>query len=172
MIASRSILLELVSGRGTARRVVEGKPRCRFHQDERHDSTNVTQHIPRWNAQRGNPGPSEIDVAHRVAFRPVAARMAFPVDLDREPRIAAKEIQNIGAAGVLAAEFEAARSGSKRAPKQYFRQAHRAPQLPRPRNAATFGFGRDILEQSISPPSVLRTATSPRQARGGFGRGQ
>ena len=164
---SHLILSELVSGRGTARRVVEGKARHRLLDDVAHDGNQISQHLPRRNPQRPNIGMKEIRIAQFIVRRPIAARMCFAVYLDRQSRIAAEKVEDVGTAGVLATEFEAARPCSKHLPQQHFWQAHGAAQLASARDAASFSSWRDIFEQPLSPPSVLRTATSPRQARGG-----
>ena len=156
------ILPELVSGR-----VVEGQTCGRFDQNERHDCANVVQHITRGNAQRINPGVREIAIARRIPRRTIAARMGLAVYLDCKPRTAVEKVEDVRAAGVLATEFEAARPCSKHLPKQHFRRAHGAAQLASAWDAASACCWRDVLEQRLSPPSVLRTATSPRQARGG-----
>ena len=156
---------ELVSGRGAAQRVVERQMCGRFDQNERHDCASVVQHITRGNAQHINPGVREIAIARRMPRRMIAARMGLAVYLDCKPRIAAEKVEPVRAAGVLATEFEAARPSSEHLPKQHFWQAHGAAQLASAWDSASACCWRDVLEQRLSPPSVLRTATSPRQAR-------
>jgi len=146
--------------------VVEGKARHRLLNDVDHDGIQISQHLPRRNPQRPNIGMKEIRIAQFIVRRPIAARMCFAVYLDRQSRIAAEKVEDVRAAGVLATEFEAARPCSKHLSQQHFRH-HGAAQLASARDAASFSSWRDILEQPLSPPSVLRTATSPRQARGG-----
>jgi hypothetical protein len=48
--------------------------------------------------------------------------MRFAIDLDSQPRIAAKEVEHIWAGRVLSAEFQAVRALSEFAPKQDFRK--------------------------------------------------
>ena len=164
-IACPLFLPELVSGRGTTRRVVEGKPRRRFNQNEHHNRTDVIQYIARRYAHCANPDLREICIANGVARGLIPARMGFAIDFDRQPGIAAEEVEDVRTAGVLTPEFETVRACPKNTPKDHFRQAHQMTQLAGARNSATLRLGCDILEHPLSPPSVLRTVTSPRQAR-------
>ena len=165
-----SILPELVSGRGTARRsrVVEGKSAARRRNDGGDRRAQVPQHISGRNAQRGNSLTSEPRIARCVSLRAIPAIMGDAVDLDSQLGIAAKEVQNVSARRMLAAEFQPARPPAQFAPDQHFGQSHVPAQLARLWHGLAFGLGRNIPEHRISPPPCFAWSPSPRQARGGF----
>ena len=132
-IAISSILPELVSGRGTARRsrVVEGQPRPRGFENPPNDGIHVTQYFRRRNAQRGHPQSCEPRIARFVALRPVAPFMRLPVDLDRKSGVAAKEVEDVATAWVLFPKLETRRSFAQSLPEQDFRKRQFATLLAR-----------------------------------------
>ena len=151
MIGRTSFLPELVSGTGTARRVVEGQTRRGFGKDQPENSIRIAQHIARSNTQRGNASARKPGIAHGVLCGPIAEAMHSAVDLDRQPRIAAKEIEHEISAGMLAAEFETAGALTQRPPQQHFGQREFSAQLARAVYPARFRFRRGVSQQRNSP---------------------
>jgi hypothetical protein len=105
MQTARSILRELASGRGTARRVVEGQTRLSFSEDVAKDGVRIRQNLSGRNPQGPDPSSLEPGIADCIPPRPIAARMRLPVYFDRQPGIAAEEIQHIRPGRMLAAKL-------------------------------------------------------------------
>ena len=107
MQTARSILPELVSGRGTSRRsrMVEGQPRGGLRRNPTQHRIRVAENIGRRNPQRLNPGRSQPPIPGRIPLRSVTPRVGLSIHFYRQPRIAAEEIQNVRPGGMLAAEL-------------------------------------------------------------------
>ena len=90
----------------------------------------IGQHFFRWNAQSQNSGSGKPEITRLISLRSVTEIMRITIDFDREPGIAAIEIQNVRTARMLAAEFQAKRALAQFAPKQALWQAQFAAQLP------------------------------------------
>src|SRR5689334_3515499 len=105
----QTILPELDSGRGTARRVVEGQTRdgLRNHPTDRR--IRVLQNVNRWNAEGRDSRLAKPRIPHLIPLRAISTRMRLAVDFDRQPRIAAEEIEHIRPAGMLPAELQTLR---------------------------------------------------------------
>jgi hypothetical protein len=92
--------------------------------------------------------------------------MRFPVDLNRQPCVAAEEVEHIGPGGVLPAKLEAARSSPKPMPEDHLRKGHLAPQMPRISRRARSRLWREILQHWRHPSTVLRTVPLPEASSG------
>ena len=90
-----SFLPELVSGRGTARRVVEGETLHAGRNDPLNHGTQIGQHFTRRNAQGRNASLRKPRIARRVTSWPVTHAMPFAVDFNGKVRIVAKEVEHI-----------------------------------------------------------------------------
>jgi hypothetical protein len=55
--------------------------------------------------------------------------MRLSIDLDRQPRIAAEEVEDVRSGWMLSAEFEAFRALAQPLSEDHFRQAHFPAQL-------------------------------------------
>ena len=121
MQTARSILPELVSGRGTTRRVVEGQASEGFCHDMTKHDLHILQNFNSRNPQRLDPRRRQPVIATRVPRRPITARMCLAVHLDRQPCIAAEEVQNVRPARMLTPKLEAAGTLPKLLPEDHFR---------------------------------------------------
>jgi len=155
---SPSILPELVSGRGTARRsrVVEGESRLRFRENPRNCRVRIIENNSSGNPQSPNAGPSEPSVPRLIAGRIIAHVMRDAVHFDRKPSIATVKVENVRTAGMLPAEFEPAGAFAKFAPKQSLRQRQFSSQLSCAIDASGLGSGRNVFEHCSSPSVSLR----------------
>ena len=81
------------------------------------------------NTQRLNPMLPRPRVAAGVSFGSVAATVRETVDLDGKTCRPAEEVQNIGAAGMLAAELQPIGSKSEMAPEERLRGRHASAKL-------------------------------------------
>ena len=112
------------TGRGTGRRLVEGAGRRRH--DHRHHGLDIPQHIAGGHTQHPVAILREKSVAISIALNAIAAAMEFAIDLYRQLGSSAVEVANIGAKGMLVAEFEAGLLSSQMLPKQHLWKAHLA----------------------------------------------
>jgi len=148
--------------------MVEGQSRPSFRENPGHNGFDIPKHIACRYTHRRDPGFGQPGIPYGVPFGAIAISMDLPIDLDRQPAIAAKEIEHIGPARVLPSELEASGPFPERLPQQDFRQAHLTAQSPclacRPRTS----FRRYISQHSHSPSTMLRRVPFPEQARGGF----
>ena len=120
MQTARSILPELVSGRGTTRRVVEGQASSRFSHDMTKHDVHILQNFNGRNPQRLDPGRLQPLVAIRVPLWPITARVRLPVHLDRQPCIAAEEVENVRPAWMLTPKLQAIGPLPKLLPENHF----------------------------------------------------
>ena len=86
-----SILPELVSGRGTTRRVVEGQPFPRLMRKPAKHRISIVQDICGRNPKRFDSRRTQPLVPSRISLWLVSQRMRFSVHLNRQPRIAAEK---------------------------------------------------------------------------------
>ena len=94
-----------------------------------------------------------------VALRLIPACMRFSVNLDREPRLQAGEVEPIGRLRVLSAELEAAGTLAQGLPEQHLGQEHAAPV-----DAGLFEVldrGTEHLGQAWAPSTSLRLVPLP-----------
>ena len=161
-------LLELVSGRGTARRsrVVEGQARGSLGDNASNNHVQILKHIGRRNTHRRDPAIGKPVVADIITGRLLPPRMRLAIDFDRQPRVAAVKIQRVGARRVLAAELQTTRSSAQRLSQQHFRQSHRLPQSARLTDRPRFCLWRDILERNGHPSTMLRMVPLPETSSG------
>ncbi len=161
-------LPELVSGRGTARhsRVVEGQTRNASGHYANGNRVQIPQHLKRRNTQRRDAACIEPGIT--PAIRPGANSAAMPltIDLDRQSRIAAKEIENVGAARMLPPKLQTARSRSQYLPQQHLRQRHLSAQLPRALYRSERSRWRLISQHRLSPSTMLRMVPLPETSSG------
>ena len=168
VVRAALVLLELVSGRGTARpsRVVEGQSRLCFRTYVGHDSFQIRHHLTGRNPKRCNTRIGKPLVPSFVPLCPFAKVMGASINLNRQPRIAAEEVQNIDTAGVLPAEFQSAGPFPEFPPQQHFRQRHFPAQLSRPVDPARLRFGRNVSKHVNSPSTMLRMVPLPETSSG------
>ena len=105
--------------------------------------------------------PSQPVVAQFITFSPVAHVMRNAIDLDGQLRPGAEEVDDIGAGGVLAPEFQAAGALAQVLPEQDFGQRQAAAQTG---GAALDGL-RAVKHCLAYPSTVLRTVPLPLQGR-------
>src|SRR5436190_1287875 len=107
-----SILLELVSGRGTSRRsrMVEGQPRRRFSDNPLERWISIVQQRLGRNAKCVDARCSQPFITHRVPLRAIDEGVRLAIDLNRQPCVAAEEVEHVRSGGVLPAKLEAAGS--------------------------------------------------------------
>ena len=158
-MGSNSILPELVSGRGTARRVVEGQSRrCRV-QHVRHDRIEIAQNIARRDTQRFDPMFGEQRVTTGVALGPLFKFMCRPIDFDAQPLLSAVEIQNVRTSRMLPTKFQAIRTEAKLCPQRNFGKRHDAAQLARSSNGLTW-----FAQHCACPTTMRRMVPLPKQS--------
>ena len=158
---SHLILPEIVSGRGTARRVVEGQARrCRV-QHVRHDRIEIAQNIARRDTQRFDPMFGEQCVTTGVALGPRFKFMCRPIDFDAQPLLSAVEIQDVRTSRMLPTKFEAVGAGAKLRPQRNFGERHRTPKLAR----ASDSLAR-FAQPRACPATMLCMVPLPKQSLG------
>ena len=165
-----SFLPELVSGRGTSRRsrMVEGQACHRLLDDISNNAVEVRQNVTGWNSQRRDAGADQPLVTRHIATGPAAARVGFAIDLDRQPCVATKKIENERTGWMLAAEFDSAGSLLEFAPQQSFGKGQRFSEPSRLAERAARGRWRNVFQHSLTPPPCFAWSPSPRQAREGI----
>jgi len=163
-----SILPELVSGRGTAPRswVVEGQPRTRLRNDAAHDRVEIAEDLLRRYAQGRDAMREELGVPSCIHSWTLSSPMRFAIDLDREPRVAAVEVETECARRMLVPEFEPRRPLPQQPPQQHFGQAHGPSPTPRALHGAPATLRRMILEHRESPSTMLRMVPLPETSSG------
>ena len=166
--ASRSVLPELASGRGTARRsrVVEGEARAGTFHHMRQRRLEIAVDFSGRDAERADTRLCKPGVSHLIALRPISAIMRLSVDLDREPGVCAEEVEDIRPARMLTPELEAARPNRKMSPEQQFRKAHRASQASRARDPAGSWSRCAVPEHRAAPSTMLRMVLLPETSSG------
>jgi hypothetical protein len=146
--------------------VVEGQPRsCLGHNILEH-CIDIAQHLNRRDPQGCDAAGSEPIVSPLVARRPVAPLMSRAIDFDREPSVAAVEVENINSGGMLPPKLEPAWPLSKRLPEQHFRQGHLAAKLARISNRSVLSLWRNVLEHVAGPSTMLRMVPLPETSSG------
>jgi hypothetical protein len=165
---SNLILPELASGRGTARRsrVVEGQAHSRASDDVSKDCVDILEDLPRGYPEGVDFSSGKPGVARCIPPRPISKGVGFPIDFDREPGIAAEEVENIGPAWMLSAELHSLRLMSQALPKNHLRQGHRLPKDPCVLNAVGSRFGCNIFEHPEGPSTMLRMVPLPETSSG------
>jgi hypothetical protein len=166
--APSSFLPELVSGRGTARRsrVVEGQARTRFGNDPAQDRIKVPENLGRRNPQRRNPATSQPGIPSRIARRSLPKTMRLAIHLDREPCIAAVEIETERTGRMLVTKLEPGRPLAQFSPQQRLGQAHRTTPRSRSLHGVPAPFRRMILEHRTCPSTMLRMVPLPETSSG------
>ena len=166
MQTALSILPELASGRGTARRVVEGQSRPRFNHNPAKDRIHIAENVGSGNAERPDPCCLKPSVPFVVPLRPITTRMRCSIHFDRQPGIAAVEVQNIRARRMLTPELEALGTLTKRLPEDDLGQSHLSPKAARATRGRRPRLWCNIFQHT--PPPCYARSPSPRRARGGF----
>ena len=171
-IASASILPQLIWGRGTVRRTVEGRTLACVSVDEGHYSFHVAQQLRGRDAQGCDLMPDKPRIPQRIPERLVSTIMRFSVDLDAQLCSIAVKIESIWSRRMLFAPLVPGLTSSKLPPQQDFGQAHLASEGSRA--AISFACAFDHLAGSCSrfarPSTMLRMVPLPREAGGGLGR--
>jgi hypothetical protein len=123
------LLPQLVWGRGTVRRTVEGRALARDAADQPYYAVQVGENLAGRNSECQDAMLRDPGIALRVLPWLVTALMRFAVDLNAQLRAIAVEIEIIFASRMLLAPVEARLLPAELAPKQPLRQAHLPPQL-------------------------------------------
>ena len=163
-----SFLPELVSGRGTVRRTVEGQTRRSLLNDMNEDAIEIRQDLARRYAKGKDPRPCQPKITGGIPLRRFSSRVRFTIDLDRQSCVAAEEIEDVWTGRVLPTKLQRFRTLAQFPPQQTFGQAQRFAQATRFADCPMLRFGRDVLEQRLTPPPCFAWSPSPRQARGGM----
>jgi hypothetical protein len=91
-------------GRGTIRRMVEGKCAAReYHGD---GSFDLVQHIPRGNTEDRNALIHDPGVPRDISIRIAAHLVRDAINLDRKPGLRAVEIEHVSPKRMLAPELD------------------------------------------------------------------
>ena len=161
------VLPELASGRGTARqrRVVEGQSCSSRSNDRIENRPDVTKNFRRRYPEGLYSGGSHPPVASRVSAGSVAAIMDLAVNFDRQTGIAAEKVQDVGAAGMLAAKLQAVRPLSQRLPEHDLGKGHFATQPACRADASLSSFRCDVLKH-FCPSTMLRMVPLPEPSSG------
>jgi hypothetical protein len=114
------------------RSMVEGRARSALLQNQRNYAVEIVPNVRGHEAQRLYASGGKDLVAPLIARRIVPHIMACAVNLDRQRRGVAVEIERIGLAGMLASEFESARASPQHCPQPALGRRHSATELPRP----------------------------------------
>jgi len=118
-IEGPKILPELASGRGTARRsrVVEGQAGSGVCDDRLGSSLCIRQNLAGRDPQRLDPMARCPRIPLDIVTKLVGMVVELAVDLDRQARIAAIEVEHVVARFVLTAKFEAVGALAKQPPQ-------------------------------------------------------
>jgi hypothetical protein len=107
--------------------MVEGQPRRGLTQNIPKHRIGILEKLAGGNANSFDSRGPKPSVAIVIAMRPVAVGMRLAIHLDRQPCIAAEEIQHIGSGRMLASELEAGRTLTKPMPQDDFWKRHLTP---------------------------------------------
>ena len=149
------------TGRGTARRVVEGQARPAGRNNEIYDRAQVGQYVAGGYPQDVHELASQPPVPIRVPLGLVSAIMRLAVDLDRERGVEAIEVEYIGAGGMLPSELDAGGALAQFAPQQNLGQSHGPAQFAR-----LFHCSRWSRQHHASPSTMLRMVPLPETSSG------
>ena len=166
---SSLILPQLVWGRGTVRRTVEGRTLACVGVEEGQYPFHVPQHLRGRDTQGRNSIPGKPSIAQRILVGPVSTIVGLSVRFHAQLRSIAVKIENIWSRRMLFAPLVPGLTSSKLLPQQNFRQAHFASK--RSRAAIRFARAFDHMAGSVSrfarPSTMLRMVPLPREAGGG-----
>ena len=102
-------------------------------EDGLHDAVEVVHDLARGYAQSKNALARHPGVAPRVVQGLVAKSVTFAIDLDRQVRAGAVEIEDVGTQRMLTAELQASLARvSQNQPQMHFRRRHGFAQSTRP----------------------------------------
>jgi len=124
------------------------------------DRLEVVQNICRPYAQRLDALEPNGLIPTNVPLRAIPTIVRFPIDLDRQPRLAAEEVQYVGAKRMLSSKFQPGWSSAQHTPEQDFGQAHRATKPARPK--ARIG----TRSHKNCPSTMLRMVPLPAKMAG------
>ena len=167
-VLDSSILPELVSGRGTARRsrVGEGKPRTSCGYNRFRSTIAVAQHFRSPDAKRLNSSLMKPPIADFIVSRSRPVLMRLAVDFHREFCVAAIEIEHVGSARMLPTKLDTVWPRPKHAPQKNLRKAHFPPEPSSLVNRTSSCLRSGIAKHGNPPPPCFARSPSPRQARG------
>ena len=149
------------TGRGTARRVVEGQALQASLHDEIHNGAQIGKHVASWNPQNVHGVASQPPIPILVPLRLVSAIVRLSVDLDRERGIETIEVEYIGAGGMLSAELDTCGTLAQFAPKKHFRQCHGLAKRARVSDGFSWSH-----QHCASPSTMLRMVPLPETSSG------
>lgn len=104
--------------------MVEEQPRAHGFDDMGDDGVKVPEDVARSYPQGHNVVRCELAVTPFVELRLIAPLMALPIDLDRQLRLCAKEIEDVKARRMLLAELVTSRPLLERAPQDDLGKRH------------------------------------------------
>jgi len=161
--AKISILPELRSGRGTARRsrVVEGQAHlCGTHK-VRHRRVEVAKDIVRSDPKRSNSMFGEQCISPPISGCSFFEIMCRTIDFDAKSRFGAIEIQDKGTGRMLATKLQSIWASAELGPEGDFGKSQAAAQLARSSDC----FSR-LAQHCVCPSTVLRTVPLPKTSLG------
>jgi hypothetical protein len=123
--------------------MVVGK--CATPGNQARDRLKIPHHVNGGNPERRDAQRGQCRIASGIAFRAVAHVMGHTVDLDREFRGRAVEIEDIRTERMLAAKAHAFRSGAEMLPELHFGRGQVATEVP-------CAFYRPSRRRHFSPP--------------------
>jgi len=107
------------------------------------------------------PEPS---ITREIPLRPVATRVSLTIDFNCQPRIAAKEVQDIAASRVLPAELQSVWPLTQPMPEYHFGKRHLPAQTARVSRRIGARLRCDVLEHG--PSTMLRMVPLPETSSG------
>jgi hypothetical protein len=146
--------------------MVEGQPRSRFGNDPLQNRIWIVQQRFGGNAERFDCSRSQPIITHGIPLRPVAERVRFSINLNRQPSVTTEEVEDVRTGRVLAAELQAVWTLPEPMSEYHFGKAHRAPQLPRVAHRVRRRFWRNVFQHRRCPSTVLRTVPLPETSSG------
>lgn len=167
-VAPSSFLPELVSGRGTVRRTVEGHALPRVFADGAHHAFDASEHFSRGYSQGENAVRCQPGVTSGISSGPASPLMRFAIDFDAKLRRIAVEIKRIYPCRMLTAAAMAGSVPSELLPKHDFGKRH-LPSLRfglSPRLSCALEYGFWPLPRFARPSTMLCMVPLPQQSWG------
>ncbi len=149
-------LPELASGRGTAPRsgVVEGQTRNASVSHPGNHSIQIPEHIPSVDAKRHNAVRRKPRITSRIGNRPFLTPMPLAIHLNRQPRIAAEEIEDIVPTRMLPPKLQPLRPSPQHLPQQHLGQHHLPRQSARSPRGPVESRRRIVAKHRVCPSTT------------------
>lgn len=158
-----SILPELVSGRGTARRsrVVEGRARRSHVKNLRHCRVEIAQHIAGGDAQSLDPVFGQQGITPGIFRGSFFKAMSLAIRFDAQPRLGTVEVEDEGSGRMLATKLEPVRAGAELRPQGDLGKREGAAQ-----SARSFDGLSWFSQHRVCPSTQLCIVPLPKQSWG------